>query len=98
MNKNLKNILMVIAGILVLVIIAVTAFLLYNKVESEENNDIAYTDLIKKIAEDSVEKIEMTVGSTTLKITLREDAEKYKAIIPNTQAFIELVQKKVEER
>ena len=66
---------------------------------NEEEKDLAYTELIKEIASKNVEKIEMTVGSTTAKVTLKgmeEGAEKT-AILPNTQAFIELVQEQVAE-
>jgi len=67
----------------------------YNK--NEDNKEIAYTELLKEINDGTVEKIEMTVGSTTVKVKLKNIEEEKKAIIPSMQPFIELVQEKVEE-
>jgi len=53
--------------------------------------------LITKIGQNAVEKVEMTVGSTTVKVKLKNDEEEKEAIVPSTQAFIELVQDKVQE-
>ena len=39
----------------------------------------------------------MTVGSTTVKVKIKNEEEEKKAIVPNTEAFMELVQKKVAE-
>ena len=39
----------------------------------------------------------MTVGSTSIKVKLKNDDEEKNAIVPSTQAFIELVQTKVQE-
>ena len=36
--------------------------------EEMEEKDLAYTELIKQITDGEIEKIEMTVGSTTLKV------------------------------
>lgn len=44
-----------------------------------------------------VMKIEMTVGSTSIKVKMKDIEEEKKAIVPNTEAFIELVQQKVAE-
>ena len=81
--------------ILLVVLIAVTAILIIyqqkNK-DKEDENVLAYTELIKEIQNKNVEEIEMTVGSTTLKVKLKEVEEEKKAIIPNTQVFMELIQ------
>lgn len=68
-----------------------------NNKNQDENKNIAYTDLIKEINEENVEKIEMTVGSTTAKVKLKGEEEKKKVILPNTQAFIELLHEKEEQ-
>ena len=62
-----------------------------------EDTKIAYTDLIKQMSDGEIEKIEMTVGSTSIKVKVKGIEEEKTAIVPNTQAFIELVQEKVEE-
>mgnify|MGYP007070002676 CR=1 FL=1 len=43
----------------------------------------------------NIEKIEMTVGSTNVKVKMKGQEEEKKAIVPNIEAFIELVQEKV---
>ena len=99
MDKNKKKKILTIIAIVIMILIVVgVGFVVYKNISNKaEKRDIAYTDLIKKISEDSIEKIEMTVGSTSLKVTVKDEEEPYKAIVPNTQAFIELVQGKVEE-
>ena len=101
-NENRKkNDYKIIAGIIICVLLVVLAvvisyFLLSDKTKTEDNK-IAYTDLIKQMTDGEIEKIEMTVGSTSIKVKVKGIEEEKKAIIPNTQAFIELVQEKVAE-
>ena len=84
--------------ITVLIISAIIiGFALLNKNNQNDEKEFAYTDLITKIDENEVEKVEMTVGSTTAKVKLKNIEEEKKAIIPSTQAFIELVQEKKKE-
>ena len=99
-NKNKKNdkkMMYLIASIVILAIVMIGA-ILYLMTSKNETNDkeIAYTDLIKEISDGTVEKIEMTVGSTSIKVKLKDIEEEKNAIVPSTQAFIELVQEKVE--
>ena len=58
---------------------------------------LAYTDLIKEMSYGNIEKIEMTVGSTSVKVKVKNVEEEKKSVVPNTEAFIELVQQKVAE-
>ena len=67
-----------------------------NKNKDKENT-LAYTDLIKQVEAGNIEKIEMTVGSTSLKVKIKNEDEEKKAIVPNTQTFMELIQSKVQE-
>ena len=39
----------------------------------------------------------MTTGSTTVKVKLKDETDERKCIVPNTQAFVELIQSKVED-
>ena len=93
--KKNKNATYLIIGIAVLcvVLIATTAYLLITK-DKEKNKELSYTDLIQKIDDGTVEEVEMTVGSTSIKVKLKDEKEKKQAIIPSTQAFVELVQQK----
>ena len=67
--------------------------------QKEDENTLSYTDLIKEISYGNIEKIEMTVGSTTVKVTKKGESEEdaKTAIVPNTESFMELVQQKVAE-
>lgn len=100
-NKNGKNNkgLVISAVILITIIIILsgvaTYFLTNNK--NQDDKTLAYTDLIKEISYGNIEKIEMTVGSTSVKVKIKDVEEEKKSVVPNTEAFIELVQQKVEE-
>ena len=94
-NKNTKYIFIAII-ILAIATVGLTIYMLNSKGENDDK-ELAYTDLIRKITEGSIEKIEMTVGSTSIKVKVKDVEEEKKSIVPNTQAFIELVQNKVAE-
>ena len=91
----------ILVGVLAVILIATLAilsyFLFFNKTSENEEKELAYTDLIKKVSDGEIEKIEMTVGSTSLKVKQKNVEEEKTAIVPNTQAFIELIQEKVAE-
>ena len=93
-NKLYYGILIAVVVVL-LIAIGVVYFITSNQKKDDVN--LAYTDLIKEIDNQKVEKIEMTVGSTSIKVKLKDVEEEKKAIVPSTQAFIELVQQKVQE-
>ena len=98
-KKLLKVLLNLILIIVLLILIAMTAWYIYKTETSKdkEKNTLSYTQLINEIVNKNVEKIEMTVGSTTLKVKLKNEEEEKKAIIPNTQVFMELVQQQTLE-
>ena len=91
-NKLYYSILAVVAIILVIVGVLL---LNNNNFAEKDDKELAYTELIKKIDSKEVEKIEMTVGSTTVKVKLKNVEEEKNTIVPSTQAFIELVQEQV---
>ena len=94
-NKN--NLYMIILCICTIIAIALVATAVLMKQNEEEKENIPYTQLLKDIDEGKIEKIEMTVGSTTLKLTYKErenEEDTETAIIPNTQAFIEYINEK----
>ena len=95
-NKNRQYILLGILVVIMIAIIAVMYFMTASKSDPNEK-EIAYTELISEINAGNVEKIEMTVGSTTVKVKLKNVEEEKTCIIPSTQAFIELIQQKFEE-
>ena len=98
-NKSKKEKLILSLSILaVLILILVGMMIFYiTKNQNLDDKTLAYTDLIKEMSYGNIEKIEMTVGSTSVKVKIKNNDTEKKAIVPNTQAFIELVQQKVAE-
>ena len=100
-NKNnekekSKKLLLSLIGLIILLVIVIVGIILYNQNnEEEDENTLAYTDLIKEISYGNVEKVELTTGSRTAKIKIRNEEEEKTAIIPDTEAFITLIQTKV---
>lgn len=96
-DKNKKILLYILISILSVVLIA---SIIYGIIKDNKDkdvvkeNEITYTDLIKQIDEGNVEKVRMTVGSTTVKVNIKGEEKPKTSIIPSTQAFVELVQNK----
>ena len=102
-NQRKKVILLILAILLICIMIG---FIIYGIIISKQKkndltkikeDEIAYTELIKQINEKNVEQITMTVGSTTIKVKLKDQEEIKRGIIPSTQAFVELVQEEAKE-
>ena len=89
-------ILIIVLLIVLAILLGLTIYLMQNNKDSEENT-IAYTDLIKEISYGNIEKVEMTVGSTTVKVKQKNVEEEKTAIVPDTESFITLIQQKIEE-
>ena len=70
--------------------------------QKQEENELPYTELINNISTNSIEKIEMTTGSSNIKVILKgEEDEKERtksATIPSIQPFVELVQEKIADK
>ena len=139
-DKKNKSIVYGIIMILAIVICSIIVIMQLLDANNKKDNVLSYTDLIKQISNQNVEKVEMVTGSTSVKVTLKnrieEDSDEEQeteqnqdnliskigemfgqvkidnkdhseervdpelqktSIVPNTQAFIELIQKKVEE-
>src|SRR5699024_9353112 len=88
--------LIIVLLILLAILLGLTIYMMQNQKEEEENT-LAYTDLIKEISYGNIEKIEMTVGSTTVKVKQKNVEEEKTTIVPNTESFMEYVQQKIAE-
>ncbi len=95
-SEVLLNTLITIFTIAIIVLIGFLAYQ-YNKDKNSDENKLAYTDLVKEIQAGNVEKIEMTTGSMSLKIKMKDVEKEKTTIIPSVQVFSELVQQKVLE-
>jgi len=95
-KNNKKKMLVVLLTILLIALIALTALLvIYSDTKNKEN--LPYTTLLDYLEQDKIEKMEMTYGSTTLKVTLKErekEEDTETVIVPSIQAFMEHVQNK----
>ncbi len=100
-NKKIKNFLInFIIIFLTLAIIGSLVFAYFYIENKNKDMEVAYTELIKQIDDEKIEKIEMTAGSQTAKITYKgqnEEDEGKIVSIPDTEAFTELIQKKVQD-
>ena len=93
--KKKDIVLIIIAAIIVFTL---AGFFIITKVKKEDETKVAYTQLIKDVESRLIEKIEMTTGAKSIKIKYKDmsdDDEMKHAIIPDTQAFIELIQEHV---
>lgn len=95
-KNNKKKMLVVLLTILLIALIALTALLvIYSDTKNKEN--LPYTTLLDYLEQDKIEKMEMTYGSTTLKVTLKErekEEDTETVIVPSIQSFMEHVQNK----
>lgn len=96
-NNKKKNLYFVITAIVLIIIAAALTIYVVATNKKGDNTEIAYTELIREIGDGNVEKVEMTTGSTTVKVKLKDETDERKCIVPNTQTFVELIQSKVED-
>ena len=98
-KKILRTLLNVALILVILLLAALIVYFIYknNGENNSKENTLTYTELVKEIKDGNVEKIEMTTGSATLKVKMKDVEKEKKAIIPSTQVFTELVQQKVLE-
>ena len=94
-NKRLLTSLLILLAIILIAVVGII-FLMKNK-DKKDENILAYTDLIREISSGNIEEVEMTTGSTTVKVKLKNEEEEKTAIVPDTEAFITLIQDKVAE-
>ena len=95
-DKNWKKILYAIIPIILAFMVVLTLLIIQNNQENDEL-EVPYTQLIQDIDAGKIESIEMTVGSTSVKLKYKDEEEKKHAIVPSTQAFIELIQDKMQD-
>ena len=98
-NKALRILFNIVSTIIIVALASLTVFLVYKDQEKKNSEEykIAYTYLVKEIEEGKVEKIELTVGSTNLKVKLKDVEKEKTAIVPSVQVFMELMQEKAQQ-
>lgn len=96
-KKNKKSMLLIGLSILLVIVIALVSIFWIKNASKKDENTLAYTDLIKELSYGNIEKVEMTTGSTTVKVKLKNVEEEKTSIVPETESFMNLVQTKVAE-
>ena len=97
MKKNSNSLYYVLIILISIILIGALVFGYFYLEKQNKEKEVAYTEVIKDINEEKIEKIEMTAGGSTAKIKYK-DIEKEKSVsIPDTEAFTELIQNKVLE-
>ena len=104
-KKSLKDIVVNILLIIALLAILGTAvYYTIQKHNKQKENSVAYSQLLKDIDEEKIQKIELNEASQTALLSYKKDIEKDNKVpedkkknstIPNTQAFMELVNQKI---
>ena len=87
----------VLITILTLILIGGCVFVYFYSENKNEEKQLSYTQLIKDIEEEKIEKVEMTYGSSTAKIKYKDVEEEKTVSILDTEAFAELIQNKTLE-
>ncbi len=87
--------------LLILCIVGAIAYYYFSEKDGKNEKELAFTELITMINEDKIEKIEMTTGSSTVKVTVAgegEEKDREKTVlVPSIQAFMEWIQEKVDK-
>ncbi len=96
-GKGKDNGLLILIILLTIAAIGLAGFLLVNNKKKEDANKLAYTEMLKDLDKGTIEKIEMTTGSTTIKVKYTDVEEEKTVLVPNVQAFIEYVQEKIDK-
>ena len=92
----------VLALVLILLIILLTIIIVYKQMSPKnDENTLAYTDLIKQVTAKNINKVEMTTGSTTVRVTLKKEISKDGKLVErqtgyrNKEQIVEMLEKYV---
>ena len=85
----------------ILIVLVIVCFVLYSHFETEEEDNLTYDALITSLNNNEVEKIEMETGSSTIIVIMKGDEPEEErtetVVVPSVQAFMELVNTKIDE-
>lgn len=101
-DKNSNSKIKIIAlAIAVVILLALSVFMYYLNQKSSEEKELAFTELITLVNDGQIEKIEMKSGSASVTVTLKGEGEEKtrqkRVLVPSIQAFMELMQEKVDK-
>lgn len=96
-KKNSEILYYLLITVLTVILIGGCVFIYFYSENKNEEKQLSYTQLIKDIEEEKIEKVEMTYGSSTAKIKYKDVEEEKTVSILDTEAFAELIQNKTLE-
>ena len=97
-KKKQKIVLICVLVIICLIIAAIGyAFSVNSSIkEKKDENIMSYNELLQSINNNSLEEIKLKTGSNLAKIKIKNEEKEKSASIPNLQAFMELIQEKID--
>ena len=96
-NNNKNKGLGIFVLVLTVVVACLAVVLFLGKTNNKtENKTLAYTDLIKQIAEKNVNKVEMVTGTTSIKVTLKKEIDEKGNIVQGGVEYKEKDKKETE--
>jgi len=100
-EKKQEKLLIVFLVIITIIALAVMSYFGYKMYNEGKEKEVAYTELITDINAGKIEKIKMTSNSNSITVTYKGDKEEEErektVLVPSLQAFMELVQEKVDK-
>ena len=96
-KKSLNSVYYAILAVVAIVLVAVVMYVYFNNQNQNKDMEVSYTQFIKDIDAEKIEKIEMTLGSNSAKVKYKDVEEEKTVRIINTQTFMELIQEKTLE-
>ncbi len=85
----------------ILIIVVIACFVLYSHFETKEEDNLSYDALLTSLNNNEVEKLEMETGSASVKVIMKGDEPEEErtetVVVPSVQAFMELVNTKIDE-
>ena len=90
-NKN-QGILVLILFLVMVFVVAMLVFMQTTK--KEDDKTLAYTDLVKQVTAKNVQKVEMTTGSTSIKVILKKEIDEKGNIVKGGVEYKEDTSKK----
>lgn len=94
-NKKYAMIVFIVLIIIAAIVVTIISYKNYSK--EKEDKTLAYTELITKIRDGNVEKIEMKSKKESVKVKLKDSEDELYSTVPESEAFIEFVQDQVKE-
>ena len=70
-NNNKKDLIYGILALIGIILLLIIIIYTMTSGKKEDEKTMSYTDLIKQISQENIKKVEMTTGSTSVKITLK---------------------------